>query len=265
MTTIVLIPARHAASRYPGKPLAALHGATGEARSLIRRSWERAAAVPGVDTVYVATDSAEIADHCRAAGAGVVMTDPACANGTERCAEALAQLSASPDVVVNFQGDAPLTPPHVVTAALQALTHDPDASVATPVVPCGPAMLDALRETRAQGRVGETTAVLSATGRALYFSKEILPVQRGDRAMPATPIRQHLGIYAYRPNALSAYPGWGQGPLEAHEGLEQLRFLENDRVVRCCEVDVHGMPMHELNNPEDAPRIEAVLAEQGIV
>jgi 3-deoxy-manno-octulosonate cytidylyltransferase (CMP-KDO synthetase) len=262
--TAILIPARYESSRYPGKPLAGLAGAHGRTKTLIRRSWERARAVPGVDRVAVATDDARIARHCREFGAEVAMTPSSCANGTERCAAAAGQLDPAPEVVVNFQGDAPLTPAHVVETLLDAIRADPDVSVATPVVRCDAAMLAAFAETRRQGRIGETSAVFDRRGRALYFAKEILPTRRGDASDGATPVFQHMGVYAYRAPALARYGDWPVGPLEAHEGLEQLRFLENGHRVQCCDVELRGQPVHELNNPEDKPRIETVLRDLGL-
>ena len=111
MSTLLVIPARHASTRYPGKPLATLRGATGEARSLVRRSWEAACRVRGVDRVVVATEDERIRAHAMAFGAEVVMTSDRHRNGTERCGEALARLGGGYDLVVNLQGDAPLTPP----------------------------------------------------------------------------------------------------------------------------------------------------------
>ena len=265
MRTAILIPARYESKRYPGKPLAELTGAHGAAKTLIRRSWERARAVAGVDHVVVATDDDRIAAHCRGFGAEIAMTPSSCANGTERCAAAAARsLDPAPDVVVNFQGDALLTPAHVIETLVQAMRDNTDVSVATPVVRCDDTMLSAFAETRRQGRIGETSAVFDRRGRALYFSKEILPTRRGDASDRDTPVFQHMGIYAYRTDALTRYGDWPVGPLEAHEGLEQLRFLENGHRVQCCEVDLRGQPVHELNNPEDKPRIEAVLRDLGL-
>ena len=110
MSVVIVIPARHASTRYPGKPLVELRGATGEALSLIRRSWEAAQQVQGIDRVIVATDDERIAEHATAFGAEVAMTSTTARNGTERCAEAVASLGLTPEIVVNLQGDAPLTP-----------------------------------------------------------------------------------------------------------------------------------------------------------
>ena len=108
--------------------------------------------------------------------------------------------------------------------------------------------------------MGGTTAVFGADGRALYFSKEVIPFT-GDGAAPdPIPVFHHVGIYAYRPDALRAYASWPEGPLERHEGLEQLRFLEQGRPVLCVEVEGRGRVFWELNNPVDVARIESVLA-----
>jgi len=265
MTVLVVIPARFASSRYPGKPLVELRGATGEARSLVRRSWEAARAASGVDRVVVATDDARIRDHCEGFGAEVAMTSEAHRNGTERCAEALALLGGGHDVVVNLQGDAPLTPPWFVEALVAALRARPEMAVATPVLRMEGAALAGFLEDRRAGRVGGTTAVFGAQGRALYFSKEVIPFTGRDYApREATPVFHHVGVYAYRPAALAAYGAWEPGPLESLEGLEQLRFLENGHPVLCVEVEARGRQFWELNNPEDAPRIEAMMAAMGM-
>lgn len=265
MPVLLVIPARHASTRYPGKPLVPLRGAGGAARTLIRRSWDAACQVAGVDRVVVATDDDRIADHARGFGAEVVMTSSAARNGTERCAEAHAALGNGFDLVVNLQGDAPLTPPWFVEALIEAMGRVPEADIATPVLRTEGAALRGFREDRAAGRVGGTTAVFGAGGRALYFSKEVIPYTGRDYGDDdATPVFHHVGVYAYRPAALAAYPGWPEGPLERLEGLEQLRFLEAGRHVHCAEVDARGRRFWELNNPEDVPRLEAMMRDMGL-
>ena len=117
MKVAALIPARYASSRYPGKPLAELTGAGGSKKSLIQRTWEAAGRVGGLDSIHVVTDDQRIADAAAAFGADVLMTSDQCRNGTERCAEALASLH-DPDLVINFQGDALLTPAGFVEALI---------------------------------------------------------------------------------------------------------------------------------------------------
>ncbi|MDK3071720.1 manno-octulosonate cytidylyltransferase [Sedimentitalea sp. JM2-8] len=265
MPVLVAIPARFASTRYPGKPLVPLTGATGVSRSLIERSWRAAREVSGVDRVVVATDDARIREACEAFGAEVVMTSSDCANGTERCAETHAALGGGFDIVVNLQGDAPLTPHWFIEDLVAGLRAAPDAGVATPVLRCDGAALNGFLADRREGRVGGTTAVFAADHSAMYFSKEVIPFtsrRYGDDE--ETPVFHHVGVYAYRPDALAAYPAWPTGPLEQLEGLEQLRFMENGRKVLCVEVEARGRQFWELNNPEDVPRLERMMREMGL-
>lgn len=265
MSVLIAIPARYASTRYPGKPLVPLSGAGGQSQTLIERSWRAAMSVKGVDRVVVATDDNRIQEAAVAFGAEVVMTSEACANGTERCAETHSALGGDFDIVVNLQGDAPLTPPWFVEALIEGLRGAVDAEIATPVLRCDGATLNGFLQDRRTGRVGGTTAVFGAQNQGLYFSKEVIPFTSGTYADQAdTPVFHHVGVYAYRPAALAAYPGWPVGPLEQLEGLEQLRFLENGRQILCVEVEARDRQFWELNNPEDVPRIEAMMAEMGI-
>lgn len=265
MSVTIYIPARYASTRYPAKPLAMLKGASGVEKSLIHRAWLAARAVPGIDHVAVATDDDRIAEHANGFGADVVMTSSDARNGTERCAEALANSGEAPDIIVNLQGDAPLTPGHVVTALIEALKAAPAAEMATPVVRCDANALAALQADRREGRVGGTTAVLGPGNRAIYFSKEVLPYTPDEWSSDNPPeVWHHLGVYAYRPAGLKKYAAWPECALEKREGLEQLRFLENGANVLCVPVDTGGATIWELNNPQDVPIVERLLAERGI-
>jgi CMP-2-keto-3-deoxyoctulosonic acid synthetase len=122
--TVIIIPARYASTRFEGKPLAMLTGATGARKSLIQRSWETACDVPCVDGIFVATDDERIADAVYRFGGEVIMTSPTCRNGTERVAEAVQKLPEPADIVVNLQGDAPLTPPWFITALIEEMKGD---------------------------------------------------------------------------------------------------------------------------------------------
>lgn len=259
MSVLIAIPARYASSRYPGKPLVSLRGPDGE-KTLIRRSWEAAMQVRSADRVVVATDDDRIRDHAQAFGAEVVMTSGSAQNGTERCAEVAAQLTGF-DMVVNLQGDAPLTPHWFVEDLIAGLAADAAAEIATPVLRCDGRALNGLLADRRAGRVGGTTAVFNAQMHGLYFSKEVIPFTAQPYAdADPTPVFHHVGVYAYRPSALAAYPSWPIGPLERLEGLEQLRFLENGRRLLCVEVQAKGRQFWELNNPSDVAVIEAMLA-----
>lgn len=262
MKTTILIPARYQSSRYPGKPLAELTLPSGTRKSLIRMSWDAACQVHGVDRVAIATDDDRIAEHARGFGADVVMTSSEARNGTERCAEALVNAGIETDLVVNLQGDAPLTPPWFIEDLMAAMTRDDTAQVATPVLRCDAVTYGHFREDRLVGRVGGTTVVFDRNGHGLYFSKEVIPFIDPGKLPDPIPVFHHVGVYAYRPAALRAYTGFAPGILEELEGLEQLRFLENGVTVACVEVDGRGRVFWELNNPEDIPRIEIALKEQ---
>ncbi len=264
MSVLIAIPARYASTRYPGKPLAALKGAGGVSRTLIERSWLAAQEVAGVDRVVVATDDDRIRTASEAFGAEVVMTSSDCANGTERCAEAHAALGGGFDIVVNLQGDAPLTPDWFIEDLIKGLQAAPEEKIATPVLRCDGDTLNGFLEDRKAGRVGGTTAVFAANNQAMYFSKEVIPFTSDTYAPDdPTPVFHHVGVYAYRPDALAAYPSWPVGPLEQLEGLEQLRFMENGRAVLCVEVEAKGRAFWELNNPEDVTKIESMMAQMG--
>jgi 3-deoxy-manno-octulosonate cytidylyltransferase (CMP-KDO synthetase) len=265
MSVLIAIPARYASTRYPGKPLVALRGASGQSRSLIERSWRAALSVKGVDRVVVSTDDDRIRAAAEAFGAEVVMTSDTWVNGTERCAETHDKIGAGFDIVVNLQGDAPLTPPWFIEDLIAGLQAAPDAEIATPVLRCDGATLNGFLHDRANGRVGGTTAVFDRSAKALYFSKEVIPFTAKPYAdSDETPVFHHVGVYAYRPAALAAYPSWPAGPLEKLEGLEQLRFMENGRAVLCVEVDAKGRQFWELNNPQDVEKIERMMQSMGL-
>ena len=255
MKTIIIIPARYASSRYPGKPLVMLKG-----KSLIQRSWEAAMAVEGVAAVYVATDDDRIREAAEAFGAKVVMTAESCGNGTERLADALKTMDETADLYVNLQGDAPLTPAWFVEDLIREMKAHPEIQMATPVLRCDAQTYSNFVEDRKNDRVGGTTAVFDRNRNALYFSKEVIPFTgKTFRDGDDIPVFHHVGVYAYRPEALKAYGTWPVGPLERFEGLEQLRFLENGMPIRCVEVDGKGRVFWELNNPVDVARIESVI------
>lgn len=263
----IIIPARYASTRYPGKPLAILRGADGSPKSLIQRSWECAQAVDGAMGVWVATDDERIADAVETFGGKVVMTSPDCANGTERCADAIERLGPIAPIVVNLQGDAPLSPATLIPTLVKRLDEEPDAAMATPAVRCASTTLAHLRADAAAGRVGGTTAVFSRSGRALYFSKRILPYlpdDAPDNVAEKANVHLHLGLYACRVDALRRYPGYAPAAFEQAEGLEQLRFLDQDEFVSIVAVPPLEWDPIELNNPSDVPIIEQVLAARGM-
>lgn len=261
----IIIPARYASSRYPAKPLAPLVGASGIAKPLIQRSWECAMQIPGAAGVWVATDDDRIAEVVARFGGQVIMTSPDRENGTARCAEAAARIAPEIDIIVNLQGDAPLSPVFVVTDLVNALAAEPDVIMATPAVRCSRSTYDHLMADRAAGRVGGTTVVIGQGDRALYFSKEVLPFLPPSAAsQPVPPVHLHLGLYAYRRAALERYVAVPICELEKLEGLEQLRFIDLGLPVRVVRIDELAWDSIELNNPSDTPIIERVLRERGI-
>lgn len=201
MGTHIIIPARYRSSRFPGKPLAHLDG-----RPSITWTIEAARRIRGTTSIIVATDDARIAEVAENANAVVVMTSQECRNGTERVAEATVNLGLDDqDIVVNLQGDAPLTPPWFVEAIVSALAADPKADMVTPVLRCDVASYRNFTEDRRNGRVGATTVVFDRHRRALYFSKEVIPFLPADRQGDDVPVFHHVGVYAYRPSALREY------------------------------------------------------------
>ncbi|HVH49465.1 MAG TPA: manno-octulosonate cytidylyltransferase [Sphingomicrobium sp.] len=264
MKTAILIPARFASSRYPGKPLVELKGAGGKAKPLIQRSFEAAQRVPGAASVHVVTDDERIAECAFGFGAQVIMTSPECRNGTERCAEALGQLG-DVDLVVNLQGDALLTPPGFVDSLIARMADDRDALVATPAMRLRGAEVRKLRQEEAAGRVGGTSVVADGQGHALYFSKRLIPyLPEAAIDDGPSPVRLHVGVYAYRPEALERYVATPVSELETLEGLEQLRFLVAGVPIAVVEVATPPFALRELNNPEDVEPIEAALIEAGL-
>jgi 3-deoxy-manno-octulosonate cytidylyltransferase (CMP-KDO synthetase) len=266
MLAAIVIPARYASSRYPGKPLAPLRGVGGEAKPLIQRSFEAARAVSGVSALFVATDDERIAGTAAGFGASVAMTPESCANGTERVAAALPALPADVEIIVNFQGDALLTPAYLVEALIAHMRANPGCQVATVAVRCSASAYRHLVEDQRHGRVGGTTAIVDASGNALYFSKRVLPhIPPGSPLEKDPPVLLHLGLYAYRRAALTRYAGLPPSPAEEIEGLEQLRFLHHGLPVAVVVADPPDWDAIELNNPTDVEAIEAVLASRAIV
>ena len=264
MNVQILIPARYQSTRYPGKPLVELKGAGGVAKTLIQRSVEAARRVAGVSGVFVVTDDERIAEACVPAKVGVIMTSPECRNGTERCAEALAQLH-DPDLVINFQGDALLTPPGFVEALIGRMAENSDALVATPALRLRSEEVRALQGEETAGRVGGTSVVTDANGYALYFSKRLIPhLPSGALDGAMSPVKLHVGVYAFRPEALDRYVSTPVSELETLEGLEQLRFLVAGVPVAVVEVAAPPFALRELNNPEDVTPIEDALREAGL-
>jgi len=257
---VIIVPARHGSQRFPGKPLHPLRGPNGEAKPLLQWTYEVACRVPEADAVLIATDCEDIAASASAFGARVILTPESCRNGTERCAAALSELGARPRLIVNLQGDAPLTPPAVVSELIGRACAAEEMAVHTPAMRCSRADLDRLEADTRKGLVGATTVVCDDRGHALYFSKRLIPYLPRSARADEIPVLLHMGLYAYTAESLEAYVRRGQARLEQLEGLEQLRFLEAGVGIEVVEVCPPAWDIWEVNNPADVPIVEAGLA-----
>ncbi len=255
---VIIVPARYGSTRFPGKALAPIAGADGIVRPLIEHSWLAATAAAATAAnsvrVIVAADDARIGEAVTAFGGEWVMTDSHLRNGTERCHAALAALSLSPRLVINFQGDAPLIPPGYVDALIAEWQRNPYPMV-TPYIRCDDAHAARLIADARHGVIGGTSVVTAADGSALYFSKAPLP----SRPTPAAPIKLHVGLYAYTPATLAVYAAAPPSALEEAEGLEQLRFLDIGVSVQTVEVPMPPGGLWEVNNPADVAIVEAAM------
>ncbi|PWE18745.1 3-deoxy-manno-octulosonate cytidylyltransferase [Marinicauda salina] len=256
MSVIAVIPARYGSTRFPGKPLHPIAGT-----AMVERVRRVAAAAPSVDRVIVATDDARIRDAVEAGGGEAVMTPETCRNGTERVFEAVKGFAGDDDVILNLQGDAPLTPPWVIEAVAAAMAEDPSLPMATPAVEFAGEALEATKRAKAAGEVGGTTVVFDHAGNALYFSKAIIPFQRHPEA--GTPVYKHVGLYAYRFKTLEELVKLEPSPLERAESLEQLRALENGIPIRVVITDYRGRTPCSVDSPGDAETAEAIIAREG--
>jgi 3-deoxy-manno-octulosonate cytidylyltransferase (CMP-KDO synthetase) len=241
---IVVIPARMASSRLPGKPLADIHG-----RPMVAHVLDRARAA-GVGPVAVACGETVIADAVREAGGVAVLTDPLLPSGSDRVHAALAALDPEGrhEVVVNLQGDVPTVTRDQIRAALRPL-QEPRFDIGTVVAP-----IASDEEARRASFVKAACAFGEAddAAPALYFSRAPVPWGEG-------PLWHHVGIYAWRRPALARFVALPPSPLELREGLEQLRALEAGMRVGCARV-AHGL--FGVDTPADLTRARAMLASE---
>ncbi len=250
MSFIVLIPARHASTRLPGKPLADIAG-----KPMVVRVAERAMR-SGAARVVVATDDARVRAAVAAHGIDVCMTRDDHLTGTDRLAEAAVQLGLRDDqIVVNVQGDEPLLDPVLMRRMADLLAARPDAAIATA---CHP-----LDDPAEAFNPNVVKVVLDRGGFALYFSRAAIPHARDPRG-GWPPLYKHIGVYAYRRAALATYVATPVSELEELEGLEQLRFLVAGVPIDVVEVATPSFTLRELNNPEDVSPIEDSLAMAGL-
>lgn len=241
----VVIPARHASTRLPGKPLLPLAG-----KPMLQWVWERACR-SRARQVLIATDDERIAAAAQGFGAAVMLTSAAHQSGTDRIAEVAHRAGwAEDDIVVNVQGDEPLLPPALIDQVASLLDAHPQAQIATLATP----LLAAAQLTE----TNVVKVVADPRGRALYFSRAAIPCDRDHGGCAQA--RRHLGIYAYRAGALQQLAALVPTPLEQLEKLEQLRALENGMEIRVA--DALEVPGPDVNAPADVARVEALLRAQ---
>ena len=263
MKTAIVIPARYASTRFPGKPLVMLKGRSMLAR-VVDIGREAAAGQDGI-ALLVATEDQRIADHAASIGVDCVLTSDDCPTGSDRVLEAADKAGGDFDFLISLQGDAPFTPPHAIRAMIDHIAAHPDTQVVTPVVRLRWAELDALRTAKRQTPFSGTTAVIDSSGRALWFSKTILPAIRKEDSLRQqgefSPVHQHLGLYGYRTETLRRFVSLPAGHYETLEGLEQLRLIENGIPVHTVALTVDpGRAQAGIDSPEDVMRAEALLA-----
>lgn len=246
---IVIIPARYASTRFPGKPLALLGG-----KPMIQRVYEQVAGV--VEDVVVATDDERIYNAVEAFGGRVVMTSTNHKSGTDRCWEAYQKQGEEFDVVINVQGDEPFIA-HSQLKAIMACFEDEATDIATLVKPFteedGLAALE---------NPNSPKVVLDKQSRAIYFSRSVIPYLRGverEQWLKTHTYYKHIGMYAFRADVLREVTSLAQSPLELTESLEQLRWLENGYKIG---VGISNVETVGIDTPEDLQRAEAFLKMQ---
>lgn len=246
---IGIIPARYASSRFPGKPLALLGGMT-----MIERVVNQAS--KALDRVVVATDDERIADEVKRFGGEVVMTSESHRSGTDRVAEAYRKTGAEADVIVNIQGDEPFIEPEQIRQLI-GLFDEPATDIATLVRPFDPAKgFEALFDPNL------VKVVTASNGRALYFSRSIIPYVRGvewKEWLSHARFLTHVGMYAYRPAVLDAVVKLPQSPLELVESLEQLRWLQAGYAIATAETTFDNIG---IDTPADLEAAISRLSEK---
>ena len=266
MQIAIIVPARYGSTRFPGKPLAKLAG-----HSLLSRvvANAQAAGANANAHVYITTDDSRIAAHAAELGVPCLMTDESCRTGTDRVWQAAQQLDPAPDLVLNLQGDAPLIPPAVIEAVIEAAQYaDNSIDILTPAVQLSWDDFDLFREHKKITPHSGTTVVQNPAGEAIWFSKQILPTIRTEKKLrdsgeAMSPVFRHIGMYAYRTAALRRFAALPESFYEPLEGLEQLRALENGMRVKVVPVKLPSLAhVSGIDSPEDLTNAERLLAEE---
>jgi 3-deoxy-manno-octulosonate cytidylyltransferase (CMP-KDO synthetase) len=257
--TIIVIPARYGSTRFPGKPLTMIAGKT-LLQHVCEAATKAAQQLSGV-TVLVATDDDRIMQHAKDINVAAVLTPSSCATGTDRIYAALQTLNYKPRNVINLQGDAPLTPPAVIIALIQALEHN---DVVTPVTQLSWQDLDRLRQSKLKHPFSGATVIVNPASQAIWFSKNIIPAIRNEAQLRDTnalsPVFQHLGIYGYSYEMLATFTGLPESHYEALEGLEQLRLLENGYTITAVPANSENLNSWSgVDTPADAEFVATLL------
>ncbi|MEG1608121.1 MAG: 3-deoxy-manno-octulosonate cytidylyltransferase [Mucinivorans sp.] len=260
---LIVIPARYDSTRLPGKPLVKIAGV--EMISRVAAIADHVCQNNDNCLYTVATDDKRILDFCTQNHIPVALTSKECNSGTERCRELT---TPAIDLIVNLQGDNPLCPPWFIEELIHAWYKDPEAQVFTPALHLSWQEYDALQEAKRVTPYSGTTVLVDKLGYALAFSKNIIPAVRKADSLRAvleqSPVRRHIGLYAYTRQALLNYTALEQSPYELCEGLEQMRFLYNHIPVRVVDVDYRGRrSMSGIDSAQDVARAEQIIVECG--
>lgn len=243
-TVLIVIPARYAAARFPGKPLAEIAG-----KPMIQHVFERAKKSQLAARVLVATEDERIKTAVEKAGGEAILTRPDHRTGTDRVAEVAAHVPAG--IYINVQGDEPLIDPATIDGVAAAMLEDESVQLCTPC--------SAITQKNDIMDPNVVKVVLDFDGNGLYFSRAPIPWVRDTGTTVAARHWKHIGIYGYRRDALLEFPTLPPGELERIEQLEQLRWLENGFHMRVVETEYDPV---SVDVPADVERVEKILRER---
>lgn len=243
-----IIPARYSSTRLPGKPLLEIHG-----KPLLQWVWEAASGSGILSEIYVATDDIRILEICSGFGAKCRLTPPELASGTDRIAYLANMLKIKDDYIVNIQGDEPFLHGHIIDSLLKRLAKS-DADVGT--------LVKRIREVDELNDPSVVKVAVKEDGTAMYFSRSPVPHLR-DYPLAEWPVRsvflKHIGVYAYRRDALERFVSLPQSDLEKTEKLEQLRLLEDGKKYLCVETDED---LVGVDTSDDLKKVTEILGER---
>lgn len=239
-----VIPARYGSTRFPGKVLARWRGKT-----ILEHVYRRAVAVPELDEVWIAVDDRRVHEEARSLGAKVRQTSPRHASGTDRVGELVDSLEPQPSAVLNIQADEPLVDPAALSLMARTL-REQDVQMVTLAHP--------LTDREMAGRPSVVKVVADPNGRALYFSRSLIPYDQKGLG-ETVQILRHIGLYGYDREALRLFVGTPPSPLERAESLEQLRALEMGWTIR---VLIGPWKTHSVDTPEDLLALDDLVKEE---